>query len=341
MNTVSLYIIALLLAGAVASFCLPLLRHLLGPVFADAPGGLKKHTGAIPTVGGCAIMLGLCVSLIFIRYTTNFPTGTLHSLRGILCGAAMIFALGILDDLTKPRGVNIALKLAIQALAALCLVGYGVQITLEGCPQLSLVLTFLWVIGLTNAFNLLDIRDGLCISQATICALGLLLITLPGEQIYVNFCACALLGACLGFWPYNHAVRFKAFLGDSGSTLVGFLLAALAMGAEYSTHSPIGFLAPLLIFAVPIFDTAFVSIIRLIAGKNPLRGSPDHAALRLSKKGWSDKIILSVFMTTGLVFNLLAWAVTHLPLLSALTVYIFMLFLATGACIYLARIQAE
>ena len=169
--------------------------------------------------------------------------------------------------------------------------------------------------------------------------MGLLLITLPGEKIYVNFCACALLGACLGFWPYNHAQHFKTFLGDSGSTLLGFLLAALAMGADYSTQSPVGFLAPLLIFAIPIFDTSFVSFIRLIQGKNPLRGSPDHAALRLSQKGISNRTILIIFMTAGLIFNMLAWAVTQLQIFAALTIYIAALFIAAVAGFYLARIR--
>ena len=339
MNTASLYWISLLLAAVVAGAVLPFLRKVLGPLFIDAPGGLKQHKHAVPVIGGCAIMLGLTVSLIFIRYTTNFPTGTLHSLRGILCGAAIIASVGILDDLTKPRGVSIALKLALQMMAVLCLLGYGVHITLEGYPYLSYILTFLWVMGLTNAFNLLDIQDGLCVSQAVICALGLCLITLPGEQIYVNFCACALLGACIGFWPYNHAKKCKIFLGDSGSTLLGFLLAALAMGADYSQHSSVGFLAPLLIFAVPLFDTAFVSLIRIIQGKNPLRGSPDHAALRLHQKGFSSKTILYLFITVGLVFNLLAFTATVLPTKAALTIYLCTVIMWFVAAIYLARIQ--
>lgn len=341
MNIVSLYLTALLLAAAVTAGSLPLLRRLLGPLFIDAPGGLKRHTHAVPLLGGCGLILGLSVSLIFIRYTTNFPTGTLHSLRGILCGAVIIFALGIWDDLTKPRGVGILFKLFAQSVAALCLVGYGIHISLEGWPALSYGLTFLWVIGLTNAFNLLDIRDGLCTGQAVICALGLLFITLPGEYIYVNFCACALLGACLGFWPYNHRRRSKIFLGDSGSTLLGFLLAALAMAADYSVHSHIGFLAPLLIFSVPLFDTSFVTLTRLAKHKNPLRGSKDHAALRLNKKGFSDKTVLTVFMTAGILFNILAFIVTQLKTPAALAVYTFSLLLWIAAGIYLSAIRTD
>ena len=341
MNTVSLYVVALLLAGALTAGSLPVLRRLLGTLFIDAPGGLKQHTHAVALVGGCGIMLGLSASLIFIRYTTNFQTGTLHSLRGVLCGAAIIFALGIWDDLTKPHGVGVLPKLALQALATLCLIAYGIHISLEGWPLLSYSLTFLWVIGLTNAFNLLDIRDGLCVGQAVICSLGLLFITLPDEYIYVNFCACALLGSCLGFWPYNHRRRSKIFLGDSGSTLLGFLLAALAMAADYSEHSHIGFLAPLLIFSVPLFDTSFVSITRLAKHKNPLHASKDHAALRLSKKGFSDKTVLAVFMLAGILFNALAFLVIQLKTPAALAVYLLTFLLWIAAGIYLARIRMD
>ena len=339
MSTASLYLIAMGLAGLVTAGALPLLHRVLGPIFMDPPAGLKKHAHAVPVLGGCAILLGLVASLVFIRYTTHFPTGTLHSLRGILCGAAMIFALGLLDDLTKPRGVSIALKLAVQALAVVCLLGYGVHITLADWPQLSYPLTFLWVLGLTNAFNLLDISDGLCVSQALVCALGLLLIALPAELIYVNFCACALVGACIGFWPYNHAKRLKTFLGDSGSMLLGFLLAALAMGADYSQRSNVGFLAPLLIFAIPIFDTSFVSIIRLCQRKNPLRGSPDHAALRLQYKGLSAFRILTYFFGAGLLLNLLAFTVTQVRPIGALGICAAVLLFALTFAYYLSRIR--
>ncbi len=341
MNTLVLFAVAFLLAGIVTAGSLPLLHRTIGSLFIDAPYGIKQHKTTVPVLGGCAIMLGLAASLIFIRYTTNFPTGTLHSLRGILCGAAIIFALGVLDDMTKPRGVSIVLKLAIQSLAALCLLGYGVHIELFDSPQLSYPLTFLWVVGLTNAFNLLDISDGLCVGQAVVCSLGLLLITLPGEHLYVNFCACALLGSCIGFWPYNHAQHFKTFLGDSGSTLLGFLLSALAMGADYTQYSNVAFLAPLLIFAVPLFDTGFVSVVRLLQGKNPLRGSPDHAALRLAKLGLSSRSVLYIFLWIGLLFNLLAFTVTQVHCATALTIYGVTLAGWLAAAIFLARIRMD
>ena len=341
MDTLYLYILSALIACAVTAAALPFLRKYLGKYLLDIPCGLKKHTGAIPIVGGCGILAGLGASLVFIRLTTAFPSGTLHSLRGILWGGLIIFLLGVADDLKKPKGIGIGLRLAVQAVAVLVLLYYGVHITLFDCTWLSYLFTFLWVIGITNAFNLLDISDGLCVSQAAVCALGLGVIALPSEFIYVNFCAAALLGACAGFWPYNHSLRVKTFLGDSGSTLLGFVIAALSMGAGYSQHSNLGFLAPLLILAVPLFDTGFVVLMRLCKGKNPLCASNDHAALRLMKIGFSQNETLLLFAGAGVFFNILAFAVTKISAPAAGTVY-FVAFLMLGmSALILSRIRMK
>ena len=339
MSTTSLYFLTILLAGIVTLGLLPVLHKLFGSFLLDTPNSLKRHSYAVPLIGGCAILCGLAASLIFIRLTTNFPTGTLHSLRGILYGASIIFVLGIVDDCLKPKGLSVVIKLAIQGLATACLLVYGVHITLFDSLELSYPLTILWVIGLTNAFNLLDISDGLCVSQAVACAAGLWLIALPSEQIYVNFCACALLGACLGFWPYNHSKRFKTFLGDSGSTLIGFTLAALAMGTGYSQHSNWGFLAPLLIFAIPIFDTSFVVFARISKLQNPLRGSNDHAALRLKQIGFTSRQVLLLFLGIGILFNVMAFGVTQLSAEGAVFLYSIAVIFFFTAAVYLSRIR--
>lgn len=341
METLYLYLLSALIACAVTAGSLPLLRKYTQSFLLDIPHGLKKHAQPVPVTGGCAVMLGLGASLAFIRLTTAFPSGTLHYLRGILLGGLIIFALGLWDDLKKPKGISIALRLAGQALAALFLILYGVHITLFDCPVLSYVLTFLWVMGITNAFNLLDISDGLCVSQAAVCALGLCVIALPSEFIYVNFCACALLGACAGFWPYNHSDRIKTFLGDSGSTLMGFIISALCMGTGYSEHSNLGFLAPLLIVAIPLFDTLFVIFMRLCEGKNPLCASNDHAALRLMKVGLSKNETLLLFAGAGVFANIFAFAVTKISAAAASAVYFVVALLLGASALFLSRIRMK
>ena len=306
-----LYFMAFVCAAAVTAVSLPVLRRTLGRFLTDTPGGLKTHTRAVPMLGGCAIFAGTMAGLVLIRLITNFPTGTLHSLRGILGAGMLIFALGLLDDLRKPKGLPVYLRLLVQTAACATLITYDVYVQVFSAAWLNYALTFLWLLALTNAFNLLDIADGLCVSQAVICAAGLLLIALPGELWYVNFAAVALLGACLVFWPHNHATR-KIFLGDSGSTFLGFFIAALSMGTQYSQQNPYGYAAPLFIAAVPLLDTAYVSIVRLSKGKNPLKGSPDHLALYLKNgKHFSNMRVVTAFAAAGVLGNLCAYAIVQ------------------------------
>lgn len=311
MESPVLYLIMGGCAAAITAGCIPLLRRILPKFLLDVPGGLKKHTHATPLLGGCAIFLGVISSLVLLRFITNFPTGTLHSLRGILGAGTLIFILGLADDLRKPKGLPVSARLFVQATAAVLLIYYGVYIQIFSIPWLNYAVTFGWLVGLTNAFNLLDIMDGLCVSQAFWCATGLLLIALPGECWYVNFAAVALLSACLSFWPYNHC-KNKIFLGDSGATFLGFMIAALSMGTQYSQQNPYGYVAALFIVAVPILDTTFVTLARLLQGKNPLKGSPDHLALRLKNK-WpiSNRLIVLLFCLAACASNLLAYFATQ------------------------------
>lgn len=311
MENIVLYFIAALTAFGVTALTLPLLRKFVARFFMDVPNGLKKHISPTPVLGGTGIFIGVAVALLLIRFSTAFPTGTLHSLRGVLAGGFFIFLLGLADDLKKPNGVSVPVKLIVQGLAASALIYYGVEIRITDCPLITYPLTFFWLVGLTNAFNLLDISDGLCVSQAVICTLGLAVISLPSEYLYVNFAAVALLGSSLAFWPYNHAKKYKIFLGDSGAMFLGFMIAALSIGTDYSQHTNWGFLAPLFILAVPLFDTFFVSLARLIKGKNPLKGSNDHIALRLKRHGWKHRHILAAFMGGGIFFNILAFSLTY------------------------------
>ena len=303
-----------LLSVSVSALCtlaaLPLLARGVGKHLLDKPGGLKKHATPVPVLGGCGIFIGLVAALLAVRFTTQFPSGTLHSLRGIIWGGSIIFIMGLWDDFKKPKGLPVWAKLLLQAAATVCLVKYGIMIHVFPCVWISYLLTFLWVVGLTNAFNLLDILDGLCTTQAMVCTLGLTFIALPSEFIYVNFAALARLGACAAFLPFNFSVRHKIFLGDSGSNLLGFLIAALCLGTGYSMVSDWGFLAALLIVYVPIADIAFVTLARLIKGRNPLKGSPDHAALRLRAMGWTSRQIVCVFAVLSLATNALGFAVT-------------------------------
>jgi UDP-GlcNAc:undecaprenyl-phosphate GlcNAc-1-phosphate transferase len=146
------------------------------------------------------------------------------------------------------------MKFVFQIAAALVLPAFGIRIHFLQPAHFAKLVTIVWIVGVTNALNLVDIMDGLAASQAAISALGFLLIALPSEEIYVNFAAAALLGACLGFLPWNFSSKRKIFMGDGGALSVGFVLAAISMGTRYSAIDPLGVYAPLLILGLPIID---------------------------------------------------------------------------------------
>jgi UDP-GlcNAc:undecaprenyl-phosphate GlcNAc-1-phosphate transferase len=314
------YLSAFILAAVITALSLPPLRKYLAALLGDAPTALKNHNGVIPAVGGCAVALGFFASLSFIRVSTSFPTGTLTNLRGLFTGGAIIFAAGLIDDIKKPGGLTPFVKLLFQIFAAVILILYDIQIRFLPQPW-GYILTILWVCGLANALNLIDIMDGLAISQAALAAATFAVISLPSEYVYVNFAASALLGACVGFWPYNHNKKLKTFLGDSGSNLLGFLLAALALGTSYSETNPLAVFAPLIILALPIFDTVFVSLIRISKGVSPFRGSPDHFPLRLGRLGFTRNQILLLCIFAAFVYDALAYLITKNGFMVSLVVY--------------------
>lgn len=329
------FLLAFVLSFLFTFIATPLLCKGLGKYLKDTPTALKNHKGIIPLVGGLAVLIGFLGSLTIIRFITDFPTGTLHNLRGIFLGTIIVFVLGLIDDIRKPKGLNAATRLIFQAAAALCLIYFDVKIQFIAEPWAS-VLTVLWVCGLTNAFNLLDIQDGLAVSQAFIAACAFLFISLPSENIYVNFLAIAIIGSALAFWPYNHGLgKVKSFLGDSGSTMLGFLLSALALGVDYSVKNPLAVFAPLLILAVPVFDTVYVSVVRLAKGISPLQGSPDHFALRLARRGLSKKCVLISVTAFTVLLDILAFIITKSNFNVSVLIYVFTLVFALCFALFL------
>lgn len=319
-----LYLLAFLVPLAVSLAFTPLLRWFalrFGHV--DAPvTGIKTHKHPTPLLGGAAIFLAFAAGLVFMRFYTSFPTGTLRDLRLILGGGFAMFALGLLDDLKKPGGLRVGTKFFIQFTVAFFVVFYGIRINFISPDYLSFILSVLWIVGVSNAFNIIDIMDGLSASQAVMAALGFLLVAFPSEAVYVNVASAALAGAALGFLPYNFSGKMKIFMGDSGSLLCGFTLAVVAMGTKYSSVNPLGVYAPLFILAIPIYDTLFVSVMRLRRGHSPFIGSKDHFALRLEKIGFSRHRVVFLAAVSALIFSVFAFLVTQVPLAWGALIYL-------------------
>lgn len=324
-SALKLQLAAIAVAFAVSAILTPLVRALaLRWGWVDAPtSSVKTHKVATPSLGGIAIYLAFALTLLWLRWYTQFPTGTLRTLRGLLIGATIVFLTGVVDDLKKPSGSGLGFKpkFFAQAVAAAMLIVWGLRIRFLSPDYVAWALTGLWVVGITNAVNIIDIMDGLAASQAAIAAFALLLISLPSEELYVNFAAAALCGAALGFLPWNFSKGRKIFMGDSGSMLLGFLLAALSLGTRFSDVNDLGVYAPLLILLVPMYDTFFVMVLRIRAGQSPFLGSRDHFALRLERLGYTrDKIVIMAAAAAGFL-GFCAFLVTQLSLWWALCIY--------------------
>jgi len=312
-------------AAAVSFFLTPLVRLLslrLGVL--DTPSSaVKTHKEPTPVFGGVSIYLGFMATMLLLRLTTSFPTGTLYNLRALMIGGTLMFLLGLVDDLKRPEGLDYKPKFIVQIIAAGVLILFGLRMRFLQPAYVAYVVTMIWVVGVTNAFNIVDIMDGLSASQAAVAALVFLMISLPSEELYVNFASAALAGAALGFLPWNFSKKRKIFMGDSGALLLGFLLAGISLGTRYSDVNDAGVFAPLLILFVPAFDTFFVSLLRLNQGKSPFLGSRDHFALRLEKMGFSRHQVVAMAAAAAAFMGFCAFLVTQLPLRSTVAVYIF------------------
>ncbi|MGH7738519.1 MAG: MraY family glycosyltransferase [bacterium] len=257
----------------------------------DSPSGqLKKHTAPVPYLGGLAVyfafLLALLGSMVFLT-----PTDT-PKILALFFGGTVMALLGLVDDLFS---LAPWIKFLFQFIAAACLILFGVHIKFIFNPWLDWIVTLLWIVGVTNAINLIDIMDGLAGGVTVIAALAFIWVPLGGEVNYVNLVAAALAGSVLGFLPFNYQPA-RIYLGDSGALFIGFILAGISMGESYSQTNVVSLVSPILILGVPIYDTILVMFLRFLKGKSMFQGSPDHLALRLRFLGMTVKqVVLSLW----------------------------------------------
>jgi UDP-GlcNAc:undecaprenyl-phosphate GlcNAc-1-phosphate transferase len=252
-------------AFAVTFALVPLVeRFAMRRGIVDIPSARKVHRSPTPLLGGMAVASGFAVTALL-----NFSFS--RQLKGVLVGAAIVVALGVLDDVLD---VPARWKLAAQIVAAVIAVLYGVVIRLvpgwlPGADGANAVLTVLWFLTVTNAIQFLDGMDGLAAGLGAIAALFFGVAALQTAQPYLMSLSASLAGACAGFLPYNfRRGGARIFLGDAGASFIGFTLAGLAAMGEWSADSPaVALTTPLLILAVPLFDIAFVGIGRVVTGK--------------------------------------------------------------------------
>ena len=259
----------------------------------DAPDGRLKHQrDPVPYFGGLAIYLAFLMSLAFMF---EFR----HDVLGIILGGTIVVMLGLIDDFGVLTPWT---KLAGQLLAVFVLIKSGIRIEIAAFPEwLDLVLTVFWMVGLINAFNLLDIMDGLSAGVGAVSASCLLVVALLQGDQTIAVMLVALLGSLLGFLRYNwHPARI--YMGDTGAMFIGLLLGAMTMIERYPSDHPISIVTPIFILGIPIFDTLFVMYIRYRRGLPIFWGSPDHIAIRLRHWGMSvPQIVITSYVATAVV----------------------------------------
>lgn len=291
-----IYVSTFLLALLVTVFATPVVSALAAKVGAiDNPNERKVHKSAVPRLGGVAIYSGFILAIlvgVLMAGIFNRRLEGLH-LLGIILGSTMVLGVGIWDDI---KGLRPLTKFIWQLMAALVIVYFGVNINFVSNPfnglwQMGLwgiPLTLLWVVGMTNAINLIDGLDGLAAGVTAISAGTLFFVALRTHQIGAAITMLALCGSALGFLRYNFFPA-KIFLGDSGSYLLGFVLAAAAVIGVFKTTLVVALIIPLLILGVPIFDTMFAIGRRFSEGRSPFSADNKHIHHMLLRAGFTQR----------------------------------------------------
>lgn len=341
-NTNLIYFLAFGMGGLISFLSCPLFRKIaLRYNVIDLPNtAVKTHKAATPYLGGAAIALGFYLSLAIARHLSNYPTGTLRPIWGVFLGGFFVLLLGLVDDVVR-GGLSWKTKFFGQFCAALIILFFGIHLYFIQPRWLAFLITTIWVTGVMNAINIIDIMDGLSSGTVFIALLAFLFISLPTEHIYVNITAAALAGSVLGFIPFNLSKERKMFMGDTGSLFIGFVLAALSLGTSYTTFHNASVLAPILILGVPLYDTFFVMLIRYRKGLSPFMGSKDHFALRLEKLGFSRRSILYIAISISVTLAFCAWLTTWIWFWWAVGLYALVFLVALLLGVWLAKVQVD
>jgi len=283
----------------------------------DVPGGRRAHLQPTPRLGGVAVLVAVNLTLLL-----NFNYSL--ALKGVCISALFVAAVSLLDDIHE---VSATTKLLVQFLACALMLAFGVHIELfEGTGwEIEIVefaATFLWMVGITNAFNFLDGMNGLAASLAATVSLLMGLLALLTGQTHMLLLCLAVAGASLGFLPDNARYRSPAriFLGDSGSTYLGWMMAGIAVMGDWSPEGPIkAFSAPVLIFSVMIFDMIYTTIARVMRGDvRSVREwvncvGQDHLHHRFLELGYSPVYAVGTIVALCLVTGLAALALVIEP----------------------------
>lgn len=318
-------LLALVVALIISFLTSPVVKSFAYKVGAiDVPKDSRRmHKEPIPRLGGLAIFIGFIVSILLFAQITK-------QLQGILLGAVIIVVLGVVDDITPLPAL---LKFGVQIAAALIPTFHGVLIHVISNPNLlsknpywnmgmlSVPITVLWIVAITNSVNLIDGLDGLAVGVSAISATTVLVIAILVSESQVAIVMAALVGACVGFMPYNLNPA-KMFMGDTGATFLGYILATMSIQGLFKFYAVISFAVPFLILGLPIFDTAFAFIRRIAHGQSPMRPDRGHIHHRLIDMGLSQKQAVATLYVISAILGLSAVMLTTSNGLKAMVFFV-------------------
>jgi UDP-GlcNAc:undecaprenyl-phosphate GlcNAc-1-phosphate transferase len=328
----SAILFTLLGSFAISAVLTPLVRALASQAgFVARPQRDRWHPDPVPTLGGCAIM-----GAFLLATAISAPLAPLTSL---LVGCGMMFALGTFDDALRFRATT---KLVVQTVVAAVMVFIMPDADITGVAPLDALLSVIWIVGITNAFNLLDNIDGLSAGIAVIAGVFFLAAIAPETATPLALAVAAFVGASLGFLIYN--VRpASIFMGDGGSLFLGSFLGGSALLATPGLRVDVAPVAaiPLFILLIPIFDTAFVSITRRLAGRSPMHGGRDHLSHRLVALGIDERRAVLGLYVLAAIGGLIALSLQHADMGYAAILIGLYLILLSGIGIVLGHVEAH
>jgi len=293
------YLLTVPTAYLLGLFAIPLFRKfILGSKLVSSKG--------IPLIGG----LGIAVAFIPVMLLGLRLAGALSKESiGLALSSLMMLVFGVIDDRYE---LSVLVKFLLQMLAAAMLVFFGVRTQLVNLGYTpNLLITFVWVLGITNAFNLLDVADGVAAGTAIIVSLAFATISLLNADIATAIISLSLAGATLSFSMFNLPPA-KIYLGNGGSHFLGFLLSAIALLISYAPlDRKAALFSPLLILGLPIFDTTFLVLMRIIRKNLPFRKSNDHLILKYLALGHSKRKALLAILGLCLFYSLCGIAVSQ------------------------------
>ncbi len=298
----------------------------------------RMHKYPIPRLGGLAIFLGFLIGVLAF-------VGLSREVIGLLVGAVIIVVLGIIDDC---KTLSAKLKFLVQIVAATITVCIGnIKIDIFTNPNifseqaiiliadwLSIPVTVLWIVAITNAVNLIDGLDGLAAGVSSIAAVSLIFVSAIVDQPIIELLAVIIAAACFGFLPHNFAPKGKKIImGDTGSTFLGFSLAVLSVQGVFKSYAIISFAIPFLILGLPIFDTAFAILRRLLTGKGIMTPDRGHIHHKLVDMGFTQKQSVFILYAMSCVLGITAVVLAHDNALRAMLFLIGVLIFVMAAAI--------